>query len=90
MERFNLIKTKFKGVKGYIDLYIDGITISYVNVDKNIIEGYRTVTASCGCCPETIDWEGNLSHELKYMNFEEFDYLIHELIRLKLTIPLVH
>lgn len=83
MTRFDLIRDEFSGVCGAINLWIDGTTIFFIDVDSDRVEGYRSVTASCGCCPETIDWESELSYELEYMGDMDFQDLIDELRKLK-------
>ena len=81
--KFQEIKDKFKGISGSINLYIDGTTIFFIDVDSDRVEGYRSVTASCGCCSETIDWESELSYELEYMEDDDYKELIEELEKLK-------
>lgn len=83
MTRIEQIRSEFKGFYGAIKMYIDGTTFFFVDVDYDRIEGYRTVTASCGCCSDTIDYETNLSHEVEYMDDVDFDQLLDELRKLK-------
>lgn len=81
--KFQEIKDKFKGISGSINLYIDGTNFNFIDVDSDRVEGYISETASCGCCPETIDWESELSYELEYMEDDDYKELIEELEKLK-------
>lgn len=83
MTRFDRIREEFSGVYGAIDMYIDDTKFFFVNVDDDRIEGYRTVTASCGCCSDTIDYENELSYEVEYMDDVDFDELLDELRKIK-------
>ena len=83
MTRFDLIRDEFSGVCGAVKLYIDGTTIFFIDVDTDRVEGCRSVTASCGCCSETIDWESELSYELEYMDDIDYQDLVEELRKLK-------
>lgn len=83
MTRAQMLKEEFSGVCGAINLYIDGITIFYVDVDADRVEGYKTVTARCGCCSDTIDWESDLSYEIEVMDDMDFKDLIDGLSKLK-------
>jgi hypothetical protein len=83
MERLKRIQEEFKGISGSIGLYIDAVKLFYVDVDQDILEGYKYVTASCGCCSDTEDWEGGLGYELEYMDEADYQELIEELKRLK-------
>ena len=71
--KFQEIKDKFKGISGSINFYIDATNFNFIDVDRDIISGFRHVTASCGCCSEVIDYESDLSYELEYM--DENDYI---------------
>jgi hypothetical protein len=83
MTKFEKIKKEFAGVAGGVDLWIDGTQFFYIDVDADIIQGYRHVTAACGCCSEIVDYEPDLSYELEYMDDMDFSDLIDELIKLK-------
>lgn len=52
MIKFEKIKKEFAGVVGGVELWIDGTQFFYIDVDADIIQGYRHVTAACGCCSE--------------------------------------
>lgn len=84
MTRIEQIRSEFKGFYGAIDLYLySGTTVYFIDVDGDVIEGYSSVTASCGCCSELVDFEESLSRELEYMDDETFDELVDELRKLK-------
>jgi hypothetical protein len=83
MTRFEMIKEKFSGLYGSLDLYVDGTSFFFVNVDEDRLEGSRDVTASCGCCSEAEDYNSSLSYEVEYMDDSDFCDLVVELIRLK-------
>jgi hypothetical protein len=83
MTRFERIKEEFSGVHGSLDLYVDATSFFFVDVDGNRLEGFKTVTASCGCCSEVEDYDGSLSYEVEYMDDMDFSDLVDELIRLK-------
>jgi hypothetical protein len=80
MARIDQIRSEFSGVCGAIDLYLgDGTTVHFIDVDEDIIEGYSTVTASCGCCSDIVDFDESLSYELEYMDDDTFDELVGKL-----------
>jgi hypothetical protein len=83
MTRFEMIKEEFSGVYGSLNLYVDGTSFFFVNVDEDRLEGSRDVTASCGCCSEAEDYDGSLSYEVEYMDDMDFSDLVEELKRLK-------
>lgn len=83
MTKFEFLQKEYSGVYGTIGLYIDGTTIFYIDVDDDSIEGYRNMTARCGCCSEVIDYETKLSHEVEYMDDNDFKDLIEQLDKLK-------
>ena len=83
MTRFEMIKEKFSGLYGSLNLYVDGTSFFFVNVDEDRLEGSRDVTASCGCCSEVEDYNSSLSYEVEYMDDMDFYYLIDELKKLK-------
>jgi hypothetical protein len=83
MTRIDQIRSEFSGVCGTVNLFIDSTTMYFVDVDGDRVEGYRTVTASCGCCSEQIDWESELSYEVEYMDDMDFSDLLDELRKLK-------
>jgi hypothetical protein len=84
MTRIEQIRSEFKGFYGTIDLYLgDGTTVYFIDVDEDGIEGYSTVTASCGCCSDIVDFDESLSYELEYMNDDTFDELVNKLRKLK-------
>jgi hypothetical protein len=83
MTRFNRIKQEFSGFSGSIKLFVDGTNFFFVDVDDDRIEGYKFVTASCGCCSDTVDYENDLSHEIEYMDDMDFSDLLDELRKLK-------
>ena len=73
MKRIQEIKDRFSGVVGSISLYADGVQFHFIDVDEDIIEGYKT------CCPENEDYEGSLSYEVEYMDEDDFRDLIEQL-----------
>jgi hypothetical protein len=83
MTRFETIKEEFSGLYGSLNLYVDGTSFFFVNVDEDRLEGSRDVTASCGCCSEVEDYNGSLSYEVEYMDDMDFNDLIEELKKLK-------
>jgi len=83
MERLKHIQGEFKGISGSIYAYIDAIQFFYIDVDQDIIQGYKHVTARCGCCSETEDYESSLGYELEYMDEDDFQDLLQELEKLK-------
>jgi hypothetical protein len=83
MTRFEMIKEEFSGLYGSLNLYVDGTSFFFVNVDEDRLEGSRGVTASCGCCSEVEDYNGSLSYEVEYMDDMDFSDLIDELKKLK-------
>lgn len=83
MTRFDRITEEFSGVCGAIDMFVDSTNFFFVDVDDDRIQGYRTVTASCGCCSDIVDYETELSYEVEYMDDADFEELIDELRKLK-------
>jgi hypothetical protein len=83
MTRFEMLREEFSGVCGPLKLYVDGTSFFYVDVDGDRLEGYRDVTASCGCCSDTVDVDTDLSYELEYMDDVDFSDLVDELRKLK-------
>jgi hypothetical protein len=83
MTRLETIQTRFAGIYGGISIYIDGTQFFFIDVDGNRLEGYKTVTASCGCCSEIEDIDTDLSYELEWMADEDFADLLIELENLK-------
>jgi len=83
MTRLEQIQTQYKGINGDIDLYIDGTSFYFIDVDDNRLDGRESFTLSCGCCSEFVDVDSSLSNELEYMNENEFNELISELDNLK-------
>jgi hypothetical protein len=83
MTRFETIKEEFSGLYGSLNLYVDGTSFFFVNVDEDRLEGTYETTASCGCCSEVIDYDGSLSYEVEYMDDMDFNDLIEELKKLK-------
>jgi hypothetical protein len=80
-ERLKQIQTKFKGIRGYINLHVSGgIIFNYIDVDSNILNGISTheYFSSTGG-----NFESKLNLEVDYMNESEFQDLIDELTRLK-------
>jgi hypothetical protein len=82
MTRFEMIQTQFAGISGSLDLYVDGTSFFFVDVDEDRLEGYRTVTASCGCCSEQVDVDTDLSYEIEYMDDADFSELVDEITKL--------
>ena len=82
MKQIEKIQKEFAGVSGPISLWMDGTKFFYVDVDADILQGYKHVTASCGCCSEIEDIESDLSYELEYMDDLDFADLIEELKKL--------
>jgi hypothetical protein len=82
MTRFEMIKKEFSGVCGSLNLYVDGTSFFFVDVDGDRLEGYRHVTASCGCCSEVEDYDGSLSYEVEYMDDMDFSDLVEALTKL--------
>jgi hypothetical protein len=83
MIRLEQIQTQFAGISGSLNMYVDATQFFYVDVDENRLEGYRTVTASCGCCSEQVDVDTDLSYEIEYMDDADFNELIEQLDKLK-------
>ena len=83
MTRFDRITEEFSGVYGAVDMFVYDTNFFFVDVDDDRIQGYRTVTASCGCCSDIIDYETELSYEVEYMDDADFEELIDELRKLK-------
>jgi hypothetical protein len=83
MTRFETIKEEFSGLYGSLNLYVDGTSFFFVNVDEDRLEGYRYVTASCGCCSEVEDYNSSLSYEVEYMDDSDFSDLVEELKKIK-------
>jgi hypothetical protein len=79
MKRIQEIKDRFSGVVGSISLYADAVKFHFIDVDEDKIEGYKTFTASCGCCSEIEDYDGSLSYEVEYMDEDDFRDLIEQL-----------
>jgi hypothetical protein len=82
-QSYETILEQFQGVHGSIDLLIDGVQFFYVDVDRDFLEGYAHVTASCGCCGDTEYRETELSYELQYMDELDFRDLLEQLEKLK-------
>jgi hypothetical protein len=82
MTRFEMIQSEFSGVCGPLELYVDGTSFFFVDVDGGRLEGYRDVTARCGCCSETVDVDADLSYEVEYMDDMDFSELIEALRKL--------
>jgi|LakMenE01Jun11ns_1017448.scaffolds.fasta_scaffold8491758_2 hypothetical protein len=83
MTRFDRITEEFSGVYGAVDMFVYDTNFFFVDVDDDRIQGYRTVTASCGCCSDIVDYETELSYEVEYMDDADFEELIDELRKLK-------
>jgi hypothetical protein len=83
MNAYEEIKQEFAGVVGAINMYFDGGKYYFVDVDDNRLEGYRYVTASCGCCSETENFDYDLDYELEYMAEEDVADLMEQLSKLK-------
>jgi hypothetical protein len=83
MTRFDRITEEFSGVYGAVDMFVYDTNFFFVDVDDDRIQGYRTVTASCGCCSDIVDYETELSSEVEYMDDADFEELIDELRKLK-------
>jgi len=85
-ERIDRIKSEFAGVYGTIELYIDGTTYHSVDVDADTLEGLKLITLSCGCCGDYEHHTTDLSYELEYMDEDDYQDLITELLQLKTKI----
>ncbi len=83
MTRLETIQTRFAGISGGINIYIDGTQFFFVDVDGNRLEGYKHVTASCGCCSEIKDVDTDLGYELEWMADADFADLLTGLEELK-------
>lgn len=83
MTRIQKLREDFGGICGAINLWIDGTTFFFIDVDADKIEGYRTITAACGCCSENVDYDGDLSYEIEYMDDADYADLIDSLKKLK-------
>ena len=86
MTKYEQIKEQFSGISGTIDLYADGTMFYYIDVDCDRLEGYRSVTASCGCCSEALHMDDiDIKHELEYMCDSDFLDLVEQLTKIKVV-----
>lgn len=80
-ERLQVIRELGIGSKAIHFFTEDCETITFVDVEANLVEYYRYATASCGCCSEIIEHKSELDRFLSYMGESDFIDLIDELKR---------
>ena len=80
MTNIEKFKSQFPNFSGQVNLFTDDCQqVNFIDTDTDTVDFTSTITARCGCCPDTESHTIDLGEFLNTLSDDDFDTLINQL-----------